>query len=199
MNSEIDLGKINERVFTVNNHYLSHLPYLIKAMGPLKCYSCRPMERTIKKFTNLIKSTSKIGANASNVLKRQANYNKMAVRHLELIQFPEIADLPSSYKVHFSGVQLWAPFESQSLLGSEFDLICYGIRRKKVVGALKSFYARLTENRNVTLSCFSIEIASRAWYDDLVYSSKMDRQLKRLVTRANNIILFEVTKNTGKR
>lgn len=168
-------------------------------MGPLKSYSCRPMERTIKKFTNLIKATHLVGANASNVLRHQANYNKMAVRALLKVQFPESVDLPDSYRAHLSGVQLWSPFVTQSLEGSSNEDICCGVRRSVVVDSLRSYYKRLEGVIPTSIDSSSIEIASRAWKDDLIFSSAMDRKSKKLTTRANNIVLFQTSKSTGHR
>lgn len=157
------------------------------------------MERTIKKFTNLIKSTHLIGANASNVLRHQANYNKMAVRCLQSIQFPESTDRPDTYRSHSSGAQVWCPFIPQSLLGSDSEEICFGVPRSKVIDALISYYDHKVGDEIEQLTSSSIVIASRAWNDDLVFSSIMDITLKNLKTRANNIVLFKAPKSTGHR
>lgn len=199
LNTEIRQKRINARVFTANNHYLMHLPFLVEKMGPLKCYSCRPMERTIKKFTNLIKSTHQIGANASNVLRHQANYSKMAVRRLEATQFPESMDRPDTYRSHSSGVQIWSPFVAQSLFGPDEEEICFGVQRSKVIDALISYYDRKDGHAVEALTSSRIEIAGRAWKDDLVFSSIMDITLKRLKTRANSHVLFQAPKSTGHR
>ncbi|KAI7863926.1 uncharacterized protein EV154DRAFT_572611 [Mucor mucedo] len=163
------------------------------------------MERTIKKLTNLIKSTHLIGANASNVLRHQANYSKMAVRRLEAIQFPESMDRPDTYRLdhdnrsHSSSVQIWSPFVAQSLSGPDEEEICFGVQRSNVIDALYSYYDRKDGHAIEALTSSRIEIAGRAWKDDLVFSSIMDRTLKRLKTRANSHVLFQAPKSTGHR
>lgn len=45
---------------------------MIKAMGPLRAYSFRPMERAFGAISTLIKSKVEAGINASNVVERLA-------------------------------------------------------------------------------------------------------------------------------
>src|ERR1051325_6815362 len=107
------------RVFTSNNHILCHLPLQIKATGPLKSYSCRPMERAIKTFSNLIKSHVKPGVNASNVLEHHLLYNKSSVKKINEEMFPVKPFLPDSFISNSSDnySQLWEPFKYISLSG----------------------------------------------------------------------------------
>lgn len=192
LNSEIDNRNMNARVFTPNNHYLSHLALLIRQMGPLRAYSCRSMERTIKLFTNLIKSTSHTGVNASNILRRQSNQNKMAVRQLLEVQFPSRPAQVGDYETSPSGLQVWKPSRSVSLLGDGDEDICFGTTRSRLIAGLKSYYTRLSGERVISLEMADIELFGRAWRDSFVYSSTMNRRIKNLQTRADNVVLFEV-------
>ena len=134
------------RVFTVNNHYLSHLSLLIKEMGPLRAYSCRAMERTINKYTNLIKSPTKIGVNASNVLRHQANMNKTAVRRLMAEHFSRRSDPEDIFETsHDDSLQVWGRAKTVDLTDLDNqDEICGGTTRQKLFKGLKSYYTRLT-------------------------------------------------------
>jgi hypothetical protein len=40
------------RCCTINIHYLGHIAYIIRQLGPMPSYSCRPLERTIGQFKN---------------------------------------------------------------------------------------------------------------------------------------------------
>ncbi|KAI7903237.1 uncharacterized protein BX663DRAFT_418871, partial [Cokeromyces recurvatus] len=109
----ITLGRINVRVVTVNNHYLCHLQHIINKAGPLKAYSCRNLERTIKKYSNLIKSKSKINTNASNVIRNQVGYNSYHVHNLTQSLVPNPTYSLDSFWTHPSDIfhypQLWEP------------------------------------------------------------------------------------------
>ncbi|KAG2216889.1 hypothetical protein INT45_010585, partial [Circinella minor] len=54
--------------FTINQHYLTHLPECIKKYGNPRMYSARPMERMIGMLKPRINSRTKPASNASNVM-----------------------------------------------------------------------------------------------------------------------------------
>ena len=65
-----------QRIWTMNNHFASyHIYELIKRYGPLRYYSCRSLERTIQKYTNLSKSKSAPHKETDNYIERY-NYYK---------------------------------------------------------------------------------------------------------------------------
>ncbi|CAO0799573.1 unnamed protein product [Mucor circinelloides] len=118
LRSAIAAGQLSERVFTINNHYLSHLKQLIMKMGSLRSYSCRPMKKTIKMFTNLIISTSNPAVNPFNVFRRHLDYKRFAFQTIDLKHFPAKAFDPNSYRIHpdnttnnHSFGELWEPFK----------------------------------------------------------------------------------------
>ena len=202
MRKEIDAGRLNVRVFTSNNHYLCHLQHIIIKAGPLRAYSCRNLERTIKKYSNLIKSKSKINANASNILTSQAGYNSHFVRNITQSLTTNPTYNPNSFWRHPSGIshypQLWEPFDQDSLsIDLSSDLLHCGVSKKKVTKALTNFYARTTGLKDITLDSLEVGIAAKAWKDSKLFSSVFDRMKKGLDTRAGNIVLFDV--NTGRR
>ncbi|KAJ1909699.1 hypothetical protein H4219_006360, partial [Mycoemilia scoparia] len=61
-------GKIGDNFFTVSQHYLTHVPYIIRHCGPLRFFSSRPLERTIGHYTHRFKSRSSPGPHAGNIL-----------------------------------------------------------------------------------------------------------------------------------
>ena len=55
-------------LFTINQHYLEHLGYVIKNMGPLRQISCRTLERRIHLLKSEINACSNIEQNAENII-----------------------------------------------------------------------------------------------------------------------------------
>ena len=54
--------------FTINQHYLTHVPALIELYGPLRLFSARPNERLNGLLKARIRSTSKPAASACNAM-----------------------------------------------------------------------------------------------------------------------------------
>ncbi|RCH93142.1 hypothetical protein CU097_010158 [Rhizopus azygosporus] len=124
-------------MFTVNSHYLSHIQYIIKHMGPLRFIGCRTSERNIKKYTNLIKSVVKPGVNASNIL-----VNEQSLQ----------SDTENE-------AQLWEPRMLYQALDT--GRICVGLADAGVLRALVSYYRRLSDNRSLVSINSGIKIAER--------------------------------------
>ncbi len=59
-------------VHTVTQHYLQHVVYIIKQLGPMRMFSCRPLERMIGMIKQQIGSKSKPAENAFNIAKKFA-------------------------------------------------------------------------------------------------------------------------------
>lgn len=59
---------IGVKAFTINEHLLLHLPMIIKALGPARYFSARPLERMIGKFKQQINSKSHPSENAANIV-----------------------------------------------------------------------------------------------------------------------------------
>lgn len=194
LRSQIAMGRINERVFTINNHYLSHIKYIIQEMGPLRYISCRTSERRIKRYTNIIKSTVKPGVNASNVLINEQSTRSYGISEtMGSGNASVIKYRPDSFLVHPSGdvnaPQLWEPHGHYQTLAD--GRICGGLPDADVLSALQSYYARLFGDSSVVLSNTAVKVAQRLWLDSTVMSSKLYRTRRRLSTRADNFVLFE--------
>lgn len=164
-------------------------------MGPLRYISCRTSERNIKKYTNLIKSTTKPGINASNIL-----INEQSMQAFDITQIIQnvnrsntIRYSPNTFVCHPSGdvnaPQLWEPHQAFESLGEGH--ICCGLPDVDVVRALESYYVRLFNDRSVVLDSVDVRLAERLWLDSTVISSKMYRKRRQLKTRADNFVMFE--------
>ncbi|KAI8994929.1 hypothetical protein BDB01DRAFT_846917 [Pilobolus umbonatus] len=48
LKAEIDAGNLSKKVFQPINHYLVHIPHVIRHLGPMRAYSTGAMERNIE-------------------------------------------------------------------------------------------------------------------------------------------------------
>ncbi|KAI7853010.1 hypothetical protein BDC45DRAFT_173619 [Circinella umbellata] len=63
-----NIGNINEKIFTINQHYLRHLKEITLAMGPPRMYSAFSNERALGEIKRKVRSPSAPGINAGNVM-----------------------------------------------------------------------------------------------------------------------------------
>lgn len=168
---------------------------MIRKMGPLRHYSCRASERNIKSHTNLIKSTSKPGINASNILLNQNNMDSYGIS--ELLREFEFDSTQQHHPESFEDVypdqldspQIWEKQATYQLLGD--STLCAGLPDANVINALRSYYQRLFRlNAKPPLDSNNIQLAKRYWSNTTVYSSVLYRGT-RMTTRANHFVLFE--------
>ena len=70
--------KVKPMVFTISQHYLTHLSLFMRSMGPMSFYSAYAMEHAIGEIKQKIKSRSAPGVNAGNVMYKLAahRYNE---------------------------------------------------------------------------------------------------------------------------
>lgn len=198
LNEQMQNERLNVRVFTANNHYLAHLAFIIKQVGPLKAYSCRSLERTIKKFRNLSRGFKDIGANTSNVISTHARYNTTYMYGIRNKAIPSKPYDEGSFVSHPSGdktlPQLWSPISNDDLNGAtDTVLVCCGVKKYKIVKALKKYYDRnYGVSNNVDIIESEITVAGNAWKDSVVISSAYSHRHKNVPrSRSNNIVLFE--------
>ncbi|KAG0880937.1 hypothetical protein G6F34_013743 [Rhizopus arrhizus] len=169
---------------------------MTRQLGPLKHYSCRSTERTIKEFANKIKSTTKPGVNSSNVLLNTINLQQYGITasltnndQMNLDQ-----SSPASFISHPSGndqyPQLWDPADQVYLLSN--GLITPDMRNQDLVVALRSYYRRLYGDQSIIdIEANPVLFAERLWTDSMVISSLLYRRKKKLTTAADNFVLFE--------
>ncbi|KAI8994858.1 hypothetical protein BDB01DRAFT_214359 [Pilobolus umbonatus] len=65
---DVMLRHASPKVFTINQHLLSHLSLVIRVLGPLRLISSRPLERTVGQVKSRILSRSLAGKNSANVV-----------------------------------------------------------------------------------------------------------------------------------
>ncbi|OAD81093.1 hypothetical protein PHYBLDRAFT_161728 [Phycomyces blakesleeanus NRRL 1555(-)] len=73
---EVAEKRLKPTIFVMNQHMLAHLGYMMREMGPLRAYSCCPIERTIGEYRAAIGSQKEPGKNIENIL-----FHKARVKH----------------------------------------------------------------------------------------------------------------------
>ncbi len=172
---------------------------MIKAMGPLRAYSSRSMERAIGVISTLIKSKVEAGINASNVverlaLRRYVDFYSDIQQELDLIR-------PRPYKAESfwncstedqSAPQYWEPFRC-GVVATDCNVSFgnWSIPTDALYSCLQQFY-RHTLNGEESQSPvdINIDIAARAWINSTVYSSLFYRNYRQEFRRSNHIVKF---------
>ncbi|KAI9327957.1 hypothetical protein BD770DRAFT_334331, partial [Pilaira anomala] len=125
LDEEIKKKNISVSVFKPNNHYLTHTlglkifdlridalyRYIIRKAGSMRSYSARSMERTIGRYSKLIKSRVAAGKNAGNLVERLSmrSYFNLAVNITDLL------DTVKPKKKHRWTISLNFPFPLLSI------------------------------------------------------------------------------------
>lgn len=159
------------------------------------------MERTIGRYSKLIKSKVFSGKNAGNIVERLAvrnslNFSVDISEELETIQpkrtsLDDFYELSSSSKFNYDH-QLWSPFKSEDLSNGGFiESVSVDIIKKE----LKKYYSR-SKSSSSSLVSTKIDISARALLDSHVYSSIMYRRMRREYRRGNHFILFHASYNS---
>lgn len=167
---------------------------MIRKMGPMKNYSCRSTERTIKTFTYNVKSTTHPGVNSSNLLLRGINMQQTGLQ--EALNTSESSSSNMSDGCNILSLenddtsQLW--YASQQRIILEQGDIIPNLSHAMVKTALVSYYQRVNGTRHIaSLGQIDITIAGKMWLNSNVYSSKMYRNKHHQITAADNYVLFE--------
>lgn len=201
MRSEIRNDKMTVAVFTIKNHYLSHIEFITRKMGPMKHYSCRSTERTIKTFTRDIGSPTHAGINSSNLLLKRMNMSQYGLQ--EILNESDVTDqssasLPSRFLATDNPEypELWCSDIRPTIL-QEQDAI-QGLKNSIIKARMESYYRRIyTEEDFEPLNTVEITLAGKMFSNSLVYSSKMYRDKKHQTTAADNFVLFEAERIRG--
>ncbi|CAO3618584.1 unnamed protein product [Mucor hiemalis] len=174
LKEEITKKHLSKSVFTINNHYLSHIGATIRQAGSLRVYSTRSMERTIGRYAKLIKSTV-YGVKTS------------------LDNYKELSDL----SIHNHNHQLWSPSNYHSLSSLEDNI--EGVPSLVFLSAIQSFYIRQKGSvRNTTITVDTttpITTACRALLHSHVFNSQMYRVRRKESRRGNHYISFRSEQN----
>lgn len=189
----MDRKTLSRSVFRPVQHYLIHIPHIIRKQGPLRAYSTRSMERVIGVLSKLIKSKRKGGRNASLLVERFAirNYVNAVID----IQDELNVIRPQSYNeasfmnlsTDASGAQLWEPFNRAISLE---DQSIEGVAGATVKQVLLRYYRRSSGVNTDAVGGNSLVVAGRLWRDSTVFSSCMYRRRMNEFSRGNHYVMF---------
>lgn len=177
----------------MNNHFASyHIYDLIQRYGPLRYYSCRSLERTIQKFTNLCRSTSATNTESNNVMQR-TNYFKTYKAQLNLeglvpvrrTRIDEFEDHPND--IDGTMPQLWEKFEVCYL---EQNKMIANVPMSQIEDAMKKYFGRMPGGV-ASLDNNRIKLAARIVKDSTVIQSRWHRLNQKNVKRANNLVIVQ--------
>jgi hypothetical protein len=162
LSSLVVSGVLNYWVFTINQHFLLHLPKLIKKMGPMPNYGAFPVERCIQENKGMQRSNRDPHANSGNVLIELAAIHWMQ-RTGQLdpdepkTRNGEVLVDGDSFVAH----EVWGPINKVSL-GDHTQFLDIDITQ-----LLKAYFERISEGANNGLNPESVvEFGSRLWNPD---------------------------------
>jgi hypothetical protein len=202
---EVNNDRLSVAVFTANQHYLRHISLVVRALGPLRAYSARPLERAIGQYSKMIRSRSRPGAQVSNVMHKIS-----AIRYVQRT-VPAMRKQPPLDSNTFlaaqagpSAPQIWTPFTPGSFDGP-FTLA--GIQLQDLLRVVKQFWlraSRLFDNaesalagdmplrwQDLTLDTVNFMVAGRLWKDSMVFQS-LHYQAPNM-QRANHFVRLNIT------
>lgn len=199
LTEEINEERIKHGVFKPTQHYLNHIPFMIRKQGVLKSYSAFSMERSIGVIKRVLKSRSSVAANAGNILERSTLYNYIISSNINVKEKINLL-APRNYSTdtfialdleNQNSAQLWgSPLEAAS-----FSNLPFSITSAKLVVALQRFYKRI----DFTFSLLNLEsliVAGRCWFEDSIYVSRLYREHIGERRRGNNYIMFKIPHKT---
>lgn len=181
-------------MFKPVQHYICHIPYIIRQLGPLRAYSTRSMERSIGVFSRIIKSKRAGGQNASNLIERVAiqNYIDCTINIGNLInilkprQYQDCSYMNDPNDV--GGAQLWEKFTEITL---DPESLVEGVNGTILIRELKKFYSRIDPTSpTIDVENIIITLAARMWNESTVYSTEMYRKIKKETSRGNQYVMF---------
>ncbi|KAI7891040.1 uncharacterized protein EV154DRAFT_230946 [Mucor mucedo] len=164
----------------------------------MRSYSARSMERTIGKYSKLIKSKVHAGKNAGNMVERLSicGYINLALDTVSLLDtitatktsLDDFIELPLT-AIHNLNHQLWSPFTlfTQDMVES--------VPIDTFLRELKIYYSRSTTSplSYITINNMNFKIAARALLYSHVISSKMYRRIRSEHRRGNHFVLFNAS------
>ena len=180
------------RVWTMNNHFaVQHVPDLIRQQGPFRYFSCRSLERTIKKYSNMVRSMSAPDVEISNIHTR-VNYYK---EHRPAETTDNIISSSTTRERDFydhpthpeTTPRLWSKIQHLELR-ERADF--FGASTWQLINALQRYYSRLGLSGSV-IDSQQVTMAGSMLKDEVYFHSRMHRTNNTLLKRSNHLVLFE--------
>ena len=180
------------RIWTMNNHLaVEHVPELIRQQGSLRYFFCRSLERTVKKYSNMVNSMSAPDVEISNIHHR-VNYYKEHRSTEESESFMASSSIRErDFLLHLTQPdttpRLWSKIIHLELR-ERADF--FGASTWQFINALQRYYSRLGLSGSV-IDSEQITMAGSMLKDDVYYHSRLHRTNNTLLKRSNHLVLFE--------
>ena len=177
----------------MNNHFITYHMYdLIKKQGPLRYYSCRSLERTIKKSSNLCKSKSRPQQENENLLQRYNFFKEFQQQQAKESLLPRRQENPDAFLDHFNNPEGIVPqflkrFEDINLNTTPG---MYGVEMRKVVEAMQRFYHQTNRVVDTDIEP-EVRLAAQMISNGFLIQSKFHRTHQPQLVRSSNIVIFE--------
>lgn len=168
---------------------------MVRSMGPLRAYSCRPMERMIGRYKRLTNSRIASGENAGNIMESLALFAFLEDAGIAVLE-PELRKKiykDDTFEYHPSGVkvapQLWdltkAAFHLYDSTGSIANVPIGTFK-----AALNDYMTRLN-CEGTSMQQVAIIPAKRLWRDSQVISSALYSAANKSIQRSSEFVMFE--------
>ncbi|OBZ80612.1 hypothetical protein A0J61_11339 [Choanephora cucurbitarum] len=189
---EISADRYSMRVWTMNNHFaVQNVPELIKQQGPLRYFSCRSLERTIKKYSNMVRSMFAPDVEISNIHTRVNYYKEHRSAETTDSSIGSSSVQERDFLLHPTHPQttprLWLKIQRIELC-ERADF--FGASTWQFINALQRYYSRLGLSGSV-IDSQQITMAGSMLKDDVYYHSRLHRTNNTLLKRSNHLVLFE--------
>ena len=189
---EISADRLSMRVWTMNNHFaVQHVPELIRQQGPLRNFSSRFLERTIKKYSNMVRSMSAPDVEISNIHTRVNYYKEHRSAETTDSSIGSSSARERYFLLHPTHPQttprLWSKIEHIELR-ERADF--FGASTWQVINSLQRYYSRLGLSGSV-IDNQQIIMAGSMLKDDVYDHSRLHRTNNTLLKRSNHLVLFE--------
>ncbi|KAG2193041.1 hypothetical protein INT47_009291 [Mucor saturninus] len=185
-----------------NANLFSALPsfcgFITRKAGCMRSYSARSMERTIGKYSKLIKSKVHAGTNAGNMVERLSirGYVNLALDTVSLLEsitpiktsLYDFIELPPT-AIHNQNHQLWSPFITITTTSSN---LVESVPINTFLRELKIYYGRSTRSlfASITIHNLTIKMAARALLFSNIITSRIHRRIRAEHRRGNHFVLF---------
>ncbi|ORY97174.1 hypothetical protein BCR43DRAFT_513606 [Syncephalastrum racemosum] len=169
-------GRLQQAFFTINHHYFTHTPELIRNMGPMNTYSTFANERTIGEYKRQIRSKKLPATNAANIMVNLAALNRIDRLRANDSGSPDDDRRAAKQAARTlttddeeNSSELWGPIRSMSIES-------FGTHANANVSLyLKAYFSSLGENDTDIKNDEVVELACHLWQENGTVTISMDQ------------------------
>ncbi|KAG2209274.1 hypothetical protein INT47_005566 [Mucor saturninus] len=190
LNTCFDSSSISRTVFRSNMHQLNHIPYMIRRMGPLRCYSARLLESSIGIYKKRIRLSLNPGVNAGNVMETREMFSFLQSGGIIDSSAYDLKD-KSPFHWRVNTVKLGQVVKQTK---ENHNYTIGGYLEKDWFKALSQFLIRLTGNTSTVITSFQqhqfVNISQKLWANNQIYISDLCKSKNAASSRGGEYIMF---------